>query len=74
MLNVIGTLSVTFHPEPNSFAFVNGLAVVSVPAHLGGNVTGIPSAPMTVNIAPNAVQTMYRLNVGGSPVTPSNNL
>jgi len=78
-VNVTGpTLDLTFTPEKghtNAYAFVNGIEVVSSP-----DLFDI-STPLTVTGDGNnqpftmdpgtALQTMYRLNVGGQAISPS---
>lgn len=72
------TLDLTFTPEkdhPNAYAFINGIEVVSSPDLFGlstpnmvtgdGNNQPFPIDPGT------ALQTMYRLNVGGQAISPS---
>ncbi|CAM6100508.1 unnamed protein product [Calypogeia fissa] len=74
LVNVQSAVTITFKPEPNSIAFVNGLAVVSVPNNLvEDTLYPVPSGiTMKLNMAPNALETMYRLNVGGTAVAPGN--
>jgi serine/threonine protein kinase len=76
-VNVTTTsLELTFTPSPNhpnSYAFVNGIEIVSTPDLFGTStpylVMGGTSQVFTVE--PNAaLQTMYRLNVGGKAVSP----
>lgn len=76
------TLDVTFKPsgDKQSFAFVNGIEVVSTPPLfdvdpvMAGTVGsgGDFSAATTVPIAGNSMETMFRLNVGGSFIGPMN--
>ncbi|CAM0872978.1 unnamed protein product [Alopecurus aequalis] len=80
-VNVTGpTLDLTFTPEkghPNAYAFVNGIEVVSSP-DLFDIATATPSfvtgdgnnQPFPLDPG-NALQTMYRLNVGGQAISPS---
>ena len=66
-------LNVTFSPSPNSFAFVNGIEVVSIPNNLyGGNKENSlllvnSKIPFDIPIT-TAFETAYRLNVGGQDV------
>ncbi|XVE99794.1 hypothetical protein REPUB_Repub03eG0231600 [Reevesia pubescens] len=64
-------LNVTFFPSPNSFAFVNGIEVVSIPNNLydGNNSLPFVSTHFLLDL-PNttAFETAYRLNVGGQDV------
>ncbi|XWS36838.1 hypothetical protein CRYUN_Cryun20dG0120100 [Craigia yunnanensis] len=68
-----GRLNVTFSPSPNSFAFVNGIEVVSIPNNLyGGNKENsllfvYSKIPFDIPIT-TAFETTYRLNVGGQDV------
>ncbi|VAH90666.1 unnamed protein product [Triticum turgidum subsp. durum] len=78
-VNVTGqNLDLTFTPEkghPNAYAFINGIEVVSSPDLFGiatpQFVTGDGnSQPYEMDPAA-ALQTMYRLNVGGQAISPS---
>ncbi|KAF6167661.1 hypothetical protein GIB67_031244 [Kingdonia uniflora] len=67
------TLTLTFIPSSNSVAFVNGIEVVSVPDEL------IPDQAQAVShsspfsgLSDLALETVYRLNMGGPLVTPQN--
>ncbi|OMP05221.1 hypothetical protein COLO4_08988 [Corchorus olitorius] len=69
-----GKLDVTFSPSPNSFAFVNGVEVVSMPNNMYRNhrenpITFInqPSIPFDIPDT-TAFETAYRLNVGAATV------
>jgi len=72
------TLDLTFTPEkghPNAYAFVNGVEVVSSPDLFNlatpNEVTGDGNnQPFPID-ASTAMQTMYRLNVGGQAISPS---
>ncbi|MQM07133.1 hypothetical protein Taro_039971 [Colocasia esculenta] len=69
-----GFLYLTFTPTrgvPNSYAFVNGIEVVSSPDFFGSEILTIVglSSPYTVDET-TALQTMYRLNVGGNAISP----
>ncbi|CAK9138741.1 unnamed protein product [Ilex paraguariensis] len=68
-------LNITFWPSPNSYAFVNGIEVVSMPKnlHIRGNDHPIPlvSENQRFYIDNNSdLETLYRLNVGGNEETP----
>ncbi|CAK9171666.1 unnamed protein product [Ilex paraguariensis] len=70
-------LNITFWPSPNSYAFVNGIEVVSMPENLyiRGNDHPIPlvSENQRFYIDNNsALETLYRLNVGGNEVSITN--
>ncbi|KAB2057436.1 hypothetical protein ES319_A11G168700v1 [Gossypium barbadense] len=70
-------LIVTFSPSPNSFAFVNGIEVVSMPKdmyvkHQEDSVSFVNSKiPFDIPDA-TAFETVYRLNVGGATVANVN--
>ncbi|XP_022759149.1 receptor-like protein kinase FERONIA [Durio zibethinus] len=66
-------LNVTFTPSPNSFAFVNGIEVVSMPSNLyTGQTYGFLRLVDTKYFFEldntTALETAYRLNVGGKDV------
>ncbi|KAJ6812509.1 putative receptor-like protein kinase FERONIA [Iris pallida] len=71
------TLNLTFTPSANhsdSYAFVNGVEILSVPDVFGTGtpmlVNGATPTPFTVD--PDwALQTVYRLNVGGQAISPT---
>lgn len=74
LINVTSdSLKLTFAPTGNSLAFINAIEVVSVPDDLMSNqpVTLFPSAPF-VGLSGYALETAYRINVGGQLVTPRN--
>ncbi|KAA8530458.1 hypothetical protein F0562_005167 [Nyssa sinensis] len=68
-------LYITFSPSPNSFAFVNGIEVVSMPNNLylqgdDHQIKLVMSQESFYYLENNtALETLYRLNVGGSDVT-----
>ncbi|XP_031100455.1 receptor-like protein kinase HERK 1 [Ipomoea triloba] len=66
-------LVLTFEPSSNSFAYVNAIEVVSVPDEL------IPEDATTINpvgafrgLYAQALETIARVNMGGSPLASSN--
>lgn len=71
------TLNLTFTPSKNytnSYAFVNGIEILSIPDLFGSNqallVDGGSGTPYPIQ--PDwALQTVYRLNVGGQTVSPN---
>uniref|UniRef100_A0A1D1XW24 Receptor-like protein kinase THESEUS 1 n=2 Tax=Anthurium amnicola TaxID=1678845 RepID=A0A1D1XW24_9ARAE len=66
------TLTLTFIPSNGSVSFVNGIEVVSVPDDLiPDQALSIPNAPFS-GLSGCALETMYRLNVGGPLLTPQN--
>ncbi|KAL9275610.1 Receptor-like protein [Drosera capensis] len=62
------TLAITFTPASNSIAFLNALEVVSVPDSLIETEASIVSATGYQNLVDQALETVYRLNMGGSLV------
>ncbi len=75
LINVTSpTLVLSFSPQPNSYAFINALEVVSMPSNLltdDATLVG-QQAPQTLGLPGIALQTMYRINVGGASVSPQN--
>ncbi|XP_062207320.1 receptor-like protein kinase ANXUR1 [Phragmites australis] len=70
-----GFLTVTFTPTPvgnETYAYVNGIEVISMPDIFADPATMVGFADQTVDIAGSALQTMYRLNAGGPYIPPSN--
>ncbi|KAG8364980.1 hypothetical protein BUALT_Bualt18G0055000 [Buddleja alternifolia] len=67
------TLSVSFIPGNNSVAFVNAIEVVSVPENLiPDQAVGVsPSGPLR-GLSGLALETVYRLNMGGPLITAQN--
>lgn len=69
------TLNVTFSPSPNSFAFVNGIEVISHPdiystADGTTTIVGQQSATFIIDNS-TALENLYRVNVGGNVISPS---
>ncbi|GFS30505.1 malectin/receptor-like protein kinase family protein [Actinidia rufa] len=66
-------LDIKFDPSPNSYAFINGIEIVSMPNNLyiRGPDYPIPQVsqqqPFTIDNT-TALETLYRLNVGGNLV------
>ncbi|KAI3500654.1 hypothetical protein L1887_36478 [Cichorium endivia] len=65
-------LNLTFTPLPNSFAFINGIEIVSMPDNLyfkakNFKYVGTTSGPVIDNYT--ALENIYRLNVGGSQIS-----
>ncbi|KAI3500660.1 hypothetical protein L1887_36484 [Cichorium endivia] len=65
-------LNVTFSPSPNSYAFINGIEIVSMPENLHFKAKkfkyiGQISGPVIDNYT--ALETIYRLNVGGGQIS-----
>ncbi|XP_049383044.1 receptor-like protein kinase FERONIA [Solanum stenotomum] len=71
-VNETQILYVTFSPSPNSYAFVNGIEIVSMPTNLylgGDNHIKLVGQTDPYSINNNtALETLYRLNVGGHSV------
>ncbi|XP_066363091.1 receptor-like protein kinase ANXUR1 [Miscanthus floridulus] len=70
-----GTLSLTFTPTAMnnaSYAFVNGIEIISMPDIFADPATMVGLSDQTVDTAASSLQTMYRLNVGGSYIAPTN--
>ncbi|KAF2299288.1 hypothetical protein GH714_031317 [Hevea brasiliensis] len=68
-------LDLTFSPSPSSFAFINGIEIVSMPNNLyasGNNnplpYVGIDSNPFYLDNT-TALEKFYRLNVGGQDIS-----
>uniref|UniRef100_A0A5B6YMM0 Protein kinase domain-containing protein n=1 Tax=Davidia involucrata TaxID=16924 RepID=A0A5B6YMM0_DAVIN len=77
-LNVdLGVLVIELNPTKGSFGFVNAIEIVPVVDKLfvdsvskvGGN-----GANTLLNLSKRGIQTMYRLNVGGSEIEPNKDL
>lgn len=76
-----GNLNITFTPSTNysnSFAFVNGIEVVSMPyiydtpsGALGPPIVGAGGSPSFPIDNTTALEGFYRLNVGGNYISPS---
>lgn len=66
------TLTLTFIPSNNSVAFVNAIEVVSISDVLPDQALALkPSAPFS-GISELALETVYRLNMGGPLITAQN--
>lgn len=69
-----GTLNVTFTPSSkhkNSFAFINGMEIIPMPDLFGpANLVGF--SDQSVDPSTFSLETMFRLNVGGQYIPPSN--
>lgn len=73
-LNVTSNvLVITFTPSNNSFAFLNAIEVVSVPSALITDDAYTVSPPGNFKgLLPTALETVWRVNMGGQTVTPDN--
>ncbi|ONK63561.1 uncharacterized protein A4U43_C07F16530 [Asparagus officinalis] len=70
-----GFLSLTFTPSKNyqgSYAFVNGIEIVSMPNIYSQSAILVGSTDQTVDVGTFAFQTMFRVNVGGQYIPPTN--
>ncbi|XP_073044918.1 receptor-like protein kinase FERONIA [Primulina eburnea] len=68
-------LNLTFIPNPESFAFVNGIEIVSVPEKLyfRGNDEPLKTSTRVFYLrSDTALENLYRLNVGGSDIEVQN--
>ncbi|XP_057846554.1 receptor-like protein kinase THESEUS 1 [Cryptomeria japonica] len=74
LINVTSdSLTLTFAPMNSSIAFINAIEVVSVPDLLTSNVPMVLSPLGSFTGLPEiALETTYRLNVGGQKLTPKN--
>ncbi|KAL5566304.1 hypothetical protein UlMin_029468 [Ulmus minor] len=64
------SLSVTFEPQVG-FAFVNGIELIQAP-EIFDTVSVIGFSDQTIDAKATNMQTMYRLNVGGQYISPTN--
>ncbi|PWA93744.1 hercules receptor kinase 1 [Artemisia annua] len=68
-----GNLEITFTPSGGSFAYLNGLEVVSVPDLLiGDGATSLMPLTNYRGLLTKALETMARVNMGGPTVTSRN--
>ncbi|KAL5202065.1 hypothetical protein ABZP36_013017 [Zizania latifolia] len=70
-----GSLSLTFTPTAMnnaSYAFINGIEIISMPNIFSAAAASVDMAGSEVSTTDSSMQTMYRLNVGGSYVAPIN--
>ncbi|XP_073150011.1 receptor-like protein kinase FERONIA [Henckelia pumila] len=68
-------LDLTFIPNPESFAFINGIEIVSVPEKLyfrGNDQPLKTSSQLFYLTSDRALEKLYRLNVGGSDIEVQN--
>ncbi|KAF3794360.1 Serine/threonine-kinase-like protein [Nymphaea thermarum] len=69
-----GYLTLTFTPSPNtsnSFAFINGIEIVSSPKLFPSGASTVPTYQIYPIRDSDALQTIVRLNVGGRYVSPT---
>ena len=70
-----GSLSLTFTPTAMnnvSYAFVNGIEIMSMPNIFSDQAPLVGLDSQSVDASTGTMQTMYRLNVGGSYVAATN--
>ncbi|XP_031255875.1 probable receptor-like protein kinase At5g61350 [Pistacia vera] len=73
LINTTERFSIVFKPKKDSHAFVNAIEVVSAPDSLISDSATVVSPPDTITGLSNfALEVSYRLNVGGSTITPRN--
>ncbi|GKU94818.1 hypothetical protein SLEP1_g8255 [Rubroshorea leprosula] len=73
LLNITqGKFSIYFTPHGSSFAFINALEVFLAPANFIPDKVPTPPNKSYSGILSHALQTIYRINVGGEKVTPDN--
>ncbi|KAB1211442.1 Receptor-like protein kinase FERONIA [Morella rubra] len=78
IVNVLNShhLNVTFIPFSSSYAFINGIEIVSMPNNLylrdqdsdESAATFVNFQPLVCSVNTTALETMYRLNVGGQAI------
>ncbi|CAH1420973.1 unnamed protein product [Lactuca virosa] len=73
-VNDTQSLNVTFTPSPNSYAFINGIEIVSLPENLyykskNMKCIGLSAGPMIKEYV--GLENIYRLNVGGIQIPPT---
>ncbi|KAG0611501.1 hypothetical protein M758_7G145000 [Ceratodon purpureus] len=64
----------TFTPQPQSYAFINAIEIVSMPSDLilDDGIFPATTNPSPLGLDHSALQTMFRLNVGGATISPLN--
>ncbi|OAY77299.1 Receptor-like protein kinase ANXUR2 [Ananas comosus] len=70
-----GVISLTFTPSADhnaSYAFVNGIEIISTPDLYADPVALVGFSDQSVQLDADTLQTMYRLNVGGQYIAASN--
>ncbi|KAI3500649.1 hypothetical protein L1887_36473 [Cichorium endivia] len=71
-VNDTQTLNVTFTPSPNSYAFINGIEIVSLPENLyykSKSVKYVGQNTGPVITENTALENIYRLNMGGGQIS-----
>ncbi|XVF81707.1 hypothetical protein PTKIN_Ptkin15bG0177100 [Pterospermum kingtungense] len=70
-------LTISFTPSPNSYAFVSGIEIVSMPSDLYYSADDNTGFRFINQVNPyrilkrQALETLYRVNVGGSSISPA---
>jgi hypothetical protein len=75
ILNLTSTSFVlAFTPQSQSYAFINAIEIVSMPSDLVNDDGLFPGSTTStaLGLSSSALQTMFRLNVGGATVVPAN--
>ncbi|KAJ8542220.1 hypothetical protein K7X08_017086 [Anisodus acutangulus] len=73
VVEISGNLVLTLSPVSGSVAFINGIEVVSMPeSQFDFSVVPIPMGPGFVIPSSVALETAYRVNMGGPRLTPRN--
>ncbi|GLU13497.1 hypothetical protein SLE2022_301300 [Rubroshorea leprosula] len=67
-----GKFSIYFTPQGSSFAFINAIEVFLAPENFIPDKATTPPNNSYSGILSHALQTIYRINVGGEKVTPDN--
>ncbi|GLT78845.1 hypothetical protein SLA2020_503660 [Shorea laevis] len=67
-----GKFSIYFTPRGSSFAFINAIEVFLAPENFIPDKAPTPPNNSYSGILSHALQTIYRINVGGEKVTPDN--
>ncbi|KAI3500653.1 hypothetical protein L1887_36477 [Cichorium endivia] len=74
-VNDTQTINVTFTPSPNSYAFINGIEIVSLPEnlyHKSKSLKYVGQKTGPVITEDTAFEKFYRLNVGGGQISATN--
>ncbi|GLT78852.1 hypothetical protein SLA2020_503720 [Shorea laevis] len=73
LLNIAqGNFSIHFTPQVSSFAFINAIEVFLAPENFIPDTAPTSPSNKYSGILSHALQTIYRINVGGEKVTPEN--
>uniref|UniRef100_A0A0A0KM70 Protein kinase domain-containing protein n=1 Tax=Cucumis sativus TaxID=3659 RepID=A0A0A0KM70_CUCSA len=61
-----------FSPSEGSFGFINAIEIVSLVDELfGGSIDKVGGSAVSLNVSERGTETMYRLNVGGPVIKPT---